>query len=155
MPGGRLGAIALLAIAAAGASTIPLQAEAATRARAHIANALNVTDTGHLRSVRHPGALIVEEGPVTGGLPGTVTVQMTIGATVTGSFTITTRYGSITGHASGDLKSTGTYASFGGAMTVVHGTGRYAHAHGHGGFYGTIDRNTYALTVQTTGTLYY
>ncbi len=34
-------------------------------------------------------------------------------------------------------------------------TGRYANAHRHGGFYGVIDRNTYALTVQRTGTLSY
>jgi hypothetical protein len=42
-------------------------------------------------------------------------------------------------------------------MTVTRGTGRYAHAHGHGGFYGTIDReNThYPAVVQTTGTLVY
>ena len=47
------------------------------------------------------------------------------------------------------------YLSFGGTLTVTHGTGRYAHAHGQGGFYGTIDRKNYAVTIQTTGTLYY
>ena len=40
-------------------------------------------------------------------------------------------------------------------MTISHGTGRYAHAHGHGGFYGTVDRHNDALVVQTTGQLSY
>jgi hypothetical protein len=40
-------------------------------------------------------------------------------------------------------------------MSVSHGTGRYAHVHGHGGFYGTINRRTNALVVQTTGQLSY
>jgi hypothetical protein len=34
--------------------------------------------------------------------------------------------------------------SFAGTLTVSRGTGRYAHAHGHGGFYGVINRKTYA-----------
>jgi len=40
-------------------------------------------------------------------------------------------------------------------MTVSHGTDRYAHAHGHGGFYGTVNRHNDALVVQTTGQLSY
>jgi len=40
-------------------------------------------------------------------------------------------------------------------VTVTGGTGRFVHAHGHTGLYGTFDRTTYALTIQTTGTLSY
>ena len=40
-------------------------------------------------------------------------------------------------------------------MTVSHGTGRYKHVHGNGGFYGTLNRTTYKMVVQTTGTLSY
>jgi hypothetical protein len=32
-------------------------------------------------------------------------------------------------------------------MSVSRGAGRYAHA----GFYGTLNRHTYAATIQTTG----
>jgi hypothetical protein len=36
----------------------------------------------------------------------------------------------------------GTNASFGGGLSVSHGTGRYAHTHGSGGLYGTVNRHT-------------
>ena len=88
-------------------------------------------------------------------LPGTVSVSFELGPTITGRFTIHTHGGSITGTGSAKLHSSGLYASFGGTMSVSHGTGRYSHAHGHGGFYGTVNRHTYAAVIQTTGTLSY
>src|ERR1700677_4711311 len=121
--------------------------------RARAAGTLNVADTAHLRYVKAPGSLLLEEGAATGGLPGTVKVHLTVGATVTASFTIYAHDGSITGHGSGTLHSSGLYASFGGSMTVSSGTGRYTHAYGHGGFYGAINRNTLAAPAPTTGGL--
>ena len=74
-------------------------------------------------------------------------------------FTIYTHNGSIVGRGYGVLHSgkgkNAIYVSFAGKMTVTHGTGRYAHAHGEGGFYGVIDRENYAVTIQTIGTLSY
>ena len=126
--------------------------------RAHTARTLNVTDTAHVHLVAETesGAL-VEEGQAKGALLGTVKVQISISATINATFTISNHYGSISGHGSGKINGTGEKASFGGSMTVTRGTGRYAHAHGNGGFYGTIDReNThYPAVVQTTGTLVY
>jgi hypothetical protein len=152
----RLTLIALLFAGALGAIMLIAAAYGATRlARVHAARVLDATDTAHLRYIRSSGALLLEEGSATGALPGTVKVQMNVGATVIASFTIKTRNGSLAGRGSGTLHGTGVYASFGGTMTVSHGTGRYAHAHGHGGFYGVLNRNSYALTVQTTGTLSY
>jgi len=127
----------------------------ASQPSAHDAGTLNVTDTAHLHSVSSPGSSLIEEGTATGGLPGKVKVDFNVGPKVTATFTIYTHAGSITGHGVGTLHGTGVYASFGGTMSVASGTGRYTHAHGHGGFYGVIDRNTYALTVQTTGSLSY
>ena len=43
--------------------------------------------------------------------------------------------------------------SFKGTLTITGGTGRYAHAHGSGAFYGVFYRRSYAITVQTEGTL--
>jgi hypothetical protein len=123
---------------------------------ARAAHTLNVTDEAHLHLTSTSGEVLVEEGPAAGALPGTVKVRFTVGATISGSFTIYPRGGgSISGQGSARLHSTGRYASFGGSMSVSHGSGRYAHAHGRGGFYGTVNRNTDALVVQTTGRLAY
>jgi hypothetical protein len=131
-------------------------ASAPVMASARAARTLNATDEAHLHLTGTSGSLFSEEGPAKGALPGTVKVRFTVTATVSGSFTIYPRGGgSISGHGSARLHSTGTYASFGGSMSVSHGTGRYAHAHGSGGFYGVLDRRTDALTIQTTGKLSY
>lgn len=147
----------LLVTAPMGISSFSLTAVGASQ-RAPIARTdrtINVTDTAHLHNLNSPGAELIEEGPATGQLPGKVKVEMNVGATVTATFTIATSHGAITGKGTGQLHSSGQYASFGGTMTINHGTGRFAHAHGHGGFYGTINRKTYALVVQTTGSLSY
>lgn len=123
---------------------------------ARAARTLNVTDEAHLHLTGANGEVLLEEGPATGALAGTVKVRFTVGATVSGSFAIYPRGGgSISGQGSARLRSTGTYASFGGTMSVSHGTGRYTHAHGHGGFYGTVNRHNDALVIQITGKLSY
>jgi hypothetical protein len=114
-----------------------------------------VTDTAHLHRVSNSGEEILEVGRATGTLPGSVRAYINVGATVIVHFTIDTAAGAISGAGSGRLKGRAAEPSFAGRMTVRHGTGRYAHAHGEGGFYGTLDRRTYALVVQTTGTLSY
>jgi hypothetical protein len=147
----------LLVLAIGGVVCVPV-VYAARRApiRAHSARTLNVTDEAHLHLTTTAGELLEEEGPATGGLPGKIRARFNVGATVSGSFVFYPRGGgSITGRGSAHLHSTGTYSSFGGTMSVSHGTGRYAHVHGHGGFYGTINRHTNALVVQTTGQLSY
>jgi hypothetical protein len=139
-----------------GASHAAGAGRAAPSASARAAHVVSAADTAYLHMVGESGSLIAEEGSATGGFPGKVKARFGIGATVTASFTIYPRGGgSISGHGSATLHSSGAYATFGGTMSVSHGTGRYAHAHGTGGLYGSINRRTYALTVQTTGKLYY
>jgi hypothetical protein len=123
--------------------------------RARAARTLNVTDTARLRYRGTSGSSLVEEGTATGALPGTVKVRFDVGASVAASFTISTPHGALIGHGKGALHSSAMYASFGGSMIVTHGTGRYRYAHGHGGFYGVINRKTYNVIVQTTGKLSY
>jgi hypothetical protein len=156
-PWGAARDLALLAFAAALA--LPAAATAiSARFRepaAHAARTLSVADTAHLRYRGSSGSALIEEGPASGGLPGTVKVRFNVGASVSAAFTISTAHGAVIGRGTGALHSSGMYASFGGSMVVTSGTGRYRHAHGHGGFYGVINRRTYALTVQTTGRLSY
>jgi hypothetical protein len=85
-----------------------------------------------------------------------VRAYVTVGAPIVFHFTITVRgVGSISGQGAGKPKGNPAEPSFGGTMTVTRGTGRYRHVHGRGGFYGTINRATYAAVMQTTGTLAY
>ncbi len=124
--------------------------------RAHASRTLNVTDEAHLHLVSTSGEILEEEGPATGALPGKVKARIDVSTSITGSYVFYPRGGgSITGHGSARLHSTGTYSSFGGTLAVSHGTGRYAYAHGSGGLYGTVNRRTSALVVQTTGKLSY
>jgi hypothetical protein len=133
-----------------------VRAADASSVHAKAARTLNVTDEAHLHLTGASGEQLEEEGPATGALPGKARAQFVVGSSVNGSFTFYPRGGgSITGHGSARLHSTGTNASFSGSLSVSHGTGRYAHAHGAGGFDGTVNRNTDALTVKTTGRLSY
>lgn len=135
---------------------IPICTTSASAApTATAARTLNVTDTAHLHLVRTSGSLLIEQGSALGALPGTVKSRFRVGPTISASFTIYPRGGSISVHAWGTLHSSGVYASFGGSMSVSGGSGLYAHARGTGGFYGVVNRHTWALTAQTTGKLSY
>lgn len=146
---------ALSANVATARATAAAPRTAAPRLSGHDARALSVDDTGHLRLLKAFGSVLLEEGAATGTLPGLAKVRLLVGSTVIASFTIQTKYGTIYGSGRAALHSSGRYASFGGSLSVDHGTGSYAHAHGSGKLYGVIDRRTSALTVQTVGTLSY
>jgi hypothetical protein len=152
---------ALIAVGLTGATSSaangrrPL-ANAAGTVNANAAATVNVKDEGHLHLVDSSGSELAEEGPVSGTIPGKVKVSFNIGATITAKFTIYAKSGgSINGHGGGSLHSTSTISSFGGSLTVTGGSGRYAHAHGSGKLYGSINRKTDALTVTTVGELHY
>jgi hypothetical protein len=137
-------------------ATILLAEQSALAPLAHAAqHVLKASDTAHLRYLSASGSLLFEEGQTTGTLPGRMRAHVNVGASFSGSFTIYTPYGSIVGHGSATPHGSGTYESFAGSLTVSGGSGRYAHARGHAGLYGTFDRENYAFVVQTTGTLVY
>jgi hypothetical protein len=124
----------------------------------HAQHKLDATDTAHMHFIPDAsyGSTIVEEGYATGALPGRIRAHLNVSASVRASFTIYVKGGgTVSGKGSGRLKGRAADPSFGGVMTVSHGTGRFASAHGRGNVYGTLNRSTLAMTVQTTGTLYY
>ena len=134
----------------------PLAARADSSPTATTArHTLSATDTAYLHLVDTSGSLLIEQGSASGALPGTVKARCNVGATLTASFTIYTHGGSIRGYGAAKLSSSGSSPSFAGRLSITGGTGRYAHAHGTGGLYGVYYRNTYKLTVQTTGKLRY
>ena len=157
----RRAAAVLCAALAAGCPAAATQSAAASPSsghptgRAHTAHVLNATDTAQLHYLSSSGSLLFDEGKATGTLPGRMRVHLDLGTTFTGTFTIYASGGSIEGHGSATPHGSGTYESFSGTLTVTGGSGRYAHAHGHGGLYGTFDRDNYALVIKTTGSLSY
>jgi hypothetical protein len=145
-------------VGAAGARLLRTGAALIARAgapRAHVAHVLKASDTAHLRYLSASGSILFEEGRASGTLLGSMRVRFSVGATFSGSFTIYTAGGSIAGHGVATPHGSGVYESFAGSLTVTGGSGRYAHARGNAQLYGTFNRNTYALLVQTVGTLHY
>jgi hypothetical protein len=123
---------------------------------AHVARSLRVIDTAHMHRVSCNCNDIAEEGEAKGSLPGSIRAYVNVGAPIIFRFTITIHGGgTLSGEGSGKPKGNPAEPSFKGAMKVTSGTGRYRHAHGTGGFYGTINRSSYAAVMQTTGTLSY
>jgi hypothetical protein len=146
------------AAAASGSGAAPA-ARSAYLPVAHAARLLRVDDTARM-TLTNPsgtGATLVEEGKAVGTLPGTVRTRLTVGSsTVTAGFTIYLSGGTISGHGTARLNpGKGEFASFGGSLVVSHGSGRYRHASGNGGLFGTINRNTDNATVQVVGNLHY
>jgi hypothetical protein len=157
-PGLLLGASLVAAAALPTSSPAGSLRRGAATPRAVAARTVSAVDTAHLRynAKASEGEVLYEEGWATGSLPGRMRARLKLGVTFSGSFTFYTRYGAIKGHGTATpSRSAGRYESFHGSLIAVGGTGRYAHAHGHAGLYGTFDRQTYAVTIQTTGKLSY
>jgi hypothetical protein len=141
-------------LAAAAASV--QQASAAPLGRA--AKVVTVKDEGRLKLVKSSGSLLIDEGPASGSLPGKVRVRFVYKGepTVSAQITISGPDGSLSAHGVGRLSSlTSPSPSFSGTLTISGASGRYAGAHGSGELYGVFYRRTYAMTVQTRGTLHY
>jgi hypothetical protein len=144
----------LLAITA-GTAQAGLASPASPIHQARAARTLQASDTAKLRYIKHSGSQLLEEGTAQGDLPGSMRATCSLGATFTASFTIYTHGGTIQGHGTATPHGTGLDEHFTGTLIVIGGTGRYTHAHGHAGLSGTFNRRTYAITLQTSGSLAY
>jgi hypothetical protein len=134
----------------------PAAADRSDLPNAHVARSLRVLDTAHMHRVSCSCNDIAEEGQAKGSLAGTVRAYVNVGSPIIFRFTISVHGGgTLSGEGSGRPKGNPAEPSFKGTMKVTRGTGRYRHAHGTGGFYGTINRSSYAAVMQTTGTLSY
>jgi hypothetical protein len=122
---------------------------------AHASKILDGKATAHLHLVRPEGSQLIEEGPVTGALSGSARADFHTGSEFTGTVTILTHAGGITGRGRAAPHGEGRYQSFSGSFTVTSGTGRYIHIHGRAGLYGVFDRRKESVEIQTTGTFTY
>ncbi len=137
--------------------TVPCSAMAAAPI-ATTARSLSVKDEGYLSFVKTSGSSLIDEGPVHGTILGKARVNFVYDGhpTVSAQLTIYGHSGSIRVRASGRLSSlTSPHPSFAGTLTVTGGSGLYRHARGSGRLYGVFYRRSYAMTVQTRGTVSY
>jgi hypothetical protein len=150
----RATAAALLATTASTLAGTPGAAISAPVA--HAAHRLTGTATAHLKLRRANGKTLIESGSVSGALTGSVQAELRTGATFTATFTIHTRSGSMTGHGQAKPSGRGRFESFRGSFSVTSGSGRYAHIHGNGGLYGTLDNRTDDVIIQAVaGQIFY
>ncbi len=120
------------------------------------AHTISGADTAHLELLHQDETLLFEEGKATGVLPGRMRAQLRVAQhQFSGTCTIYTNGGSITGHGVATPSGSGRYQSFKGTLTITGGTGRFRGAHGQTGLYGTFDRRTFSLVIQTTGNFSY
>lgn len=153
----RLCACAALLFGAILATPAPGTARATSKSPdARTARSISINDKSRLHRVRAIGNTLIEEGNTEGTLKGRVKIRLDLEAernSATSQFAIYLPGGDLLGHATGKA-TTGKegWESFGGKMWIDHGTGRYTHASGSGKMYGALNRHTYVLIVQVTGT---
>jgi hypothetical protein len=145
---GALGVTAVVVLAG------PLLANAGSLT-AHVASTLDGTATAHLHLVKPEGSQLIEEGPVSGALSGSARGDFYTGAQFSGTVTIRTHAGSISGKGRATPHGSGRYQSFNGTFTLTGGTGRYTRAHGRVSLYGVFDRRSDSVTIQTVGSFSY
>jgi hypothetical protein len=136
-------------------ASIILAAAATLGPAAAAARTISGADSAHLHLLHQDESLLFEEGKATGVLPGRMRAQLKIAQRYSGTCTIYTNGGSITGHGVATPHGSGRYQSFKGTLTITGGTGRFRGAHGQTGLYGTFDRITFSIVIQTTGNFSY
>lgn len=146
------GAAVLLALATVLLTSI---GGAAAAPDAHVAKRKSVTLVEHARMhlVKKKGNILRESGTTTGTLAGKVSGRFDVSniARPTGTVTFKPNSGgSITVTAAGIPDSLGTVARFHGNMAVKGGSGRYDQVTGSGTFTGTVNRRTWAISVDAT-----
>ncbi len=128
---------------------------AAVGSRATAARTLSLDETGHLHLTSKHNLTLNEEGSASGTATGRIYVHLTtVSSTrVTAEVNIYPHGGSISGRGSGSFRRSGTTASFSGSMSIVGGTGSYAHIHGTAlSFSGTIQESASdPITVHVNG----
>jgi hypothetical protein len=135
---------------------LSLVATAGAAPGARAARAVVISDKAHLHLVTASGSELQEAGNMTGTIPGTVKGRFNIGPKIKIAFTLYPRTGgSIRVRGVAQPLSAGLHSKFSGSITVTGGAGRYAHAHGKGHLSGVMNRQTWKVSADVSGKLYY
>jgi hypothetical protein len=118
------------------------------------ARAISLNESARLHLTSRHGFTLDEQGSASGSVSGPMYVHLTIVSTarVVAEVNFYPRGGSISGKATASYKRGSSTASFAGTLSIVRGTGSYAHVHGSGlSFSGTIRRSDEAIAVNVHG----
>jgi hypothetical protein len=141
-----LGAIAgVTGASIASGSAGPLAAAARTES-------FNINSTLHL--VGKAGHVLNEQGTFSGTQSGTIAIRFTSVTSTSGEATFVAHPsgGTVSGRTSTKGEVVGSHVYFSGSMTITGGTGKWAHASGHGlGFSGVVDRQNFHATTHMSG----
>jgi hypothetical protein len=125
---------------------------------ARTARTVNLAESAHLRRTGPPnGVHLNERGTASGTINGTIYIHLRVYEHhVSAEVNIYPHGGSLTATGSASYHVNGGFAPFSGTITVVRGTGTYAHAHSSAlRFTGSFQRTNDAVTVQLSGRLSY
>jgi hypothetical protein len=128
----------------------------AVAAPASEARTISLRESGRLHLLNKHGFTLNEQGPASGTAAGTLYVRLQIVSTsrVTAEVSFSQHGGTISGKASASYHRGHSSASFSGFLSITHGTGSYANAHGsHLSFTGTIQRSNDAIDTSVVGTV--
>lgn len=117
---------------------------------------VSLNDSANLHKISSHGLKLYESGTATGSIGGMLYLHLNVTSTrsVTAEISVYPKGASMTGTGSASYEVRGSTAKFSGTMSIVRGTGTYAHVHGTGlKFSGTIQRSTDAVTVHVSGNL--
>lgn len=118
----------------------------------------SVTEHVDLTLVKKQGTTKFQhKGRATGTVNGTVRSNITLTHSVVlkGTVTITTSAGKVRMSVDGRARSLGPRPRFNGKATIDGGTGKYAGAKGTGTFHGMVNRRSWHVTLDATGSYHY
>ncbi len=143
----------LLGVSASGAADTLFSSTSAARA----ARTVYLREYGNLRFTGEGSETLYERGAGTGTFRGTIVADLRLHAkSVDATFTIYSKGGSVTGQAHAAFVIQGSTGYYGGTLKITKATGAYRHAKGENvGVSGTINRQTFALTVKANGWISY
>jgi hypothetical protein len=131
-----------------GARVAEGQAARATAVREHVV----------LKLVKRTGSTgFQHSGRAAGTVSGSVRSRITLTHSVVmrGTVTITSGRSTLRLKVDGRARSIALRSKFTGAASIAGGSGRYAHASGSGSFTGVVNRSTWAVTIDASGSFSY
>jgi hypothetical protein len=127
-------------------------------AAGHAASSMTVREHVTLTLLKRTGSTKFEHtGRATGTVPGSVRSKITLTHSVVlrGTVTIATSKGKLRLKVDGRARSIELRSRFSGKATILAGTGRWKDAHGAGTFSGVVNRSTWAVSLDASGSFTY